>query len=62
MERVEIFTGVIGGKPVAGRPRSAAVLWEIETVVEIPGGWERAERIRSGVPLGATLVGGHVWR
>jgi len=31
MERVEIFVGVMGGKPAAGSPRSAAVWWKAET-------------------------------
>jgi len=31
IERVEMFAGVMGEKPAAGRPRSAAVLWKIET-------------------------------
>ena len=31
MERVEIFAGVMGGKPAAGSPRSAAVWWKSET-------------------------------
>ena len=26
-----MFAGVMGGKPVAGSPRSAAVWWKIET-------------------------------
>jgi len=31
IERVEMFAGVIGGKPAAGSPRLAAVWWKIET-------------------------------
>jgi len=31
MERVEILAGVMGGKPLAGRPMLAAVSWKSET-------------------------------
>ena len=31
MQMVEMFAGVMGGKPAAASPRSAAVSWKIET-------------------------------
>jgi len=31
MERVEMFAGVMGGKPAAGSPRSTVVWWNSET-------------------------------
>ena len=31
IDRVDMFAGVVGGKPAAGSPRSAAVLCKIET-------------------------------
>jgi len=31
MERVEMFAGVMGGKPAAGSPRSVVVWWKSET-------------------------------
>jgi len=37
-----MFAGVMGGKPAAGSPRSAAVWWEIETR------WSRFPAVRRG--------------
>jgi len=56
MERVEMLAGVMGGKPAAGSPRSAAVLWKSETR------WSRfpvAGRGESGA--GVAFLGGPPW-
>jgi len=56
MERVEMFAGVIGGKPAVGSHRSAAVLWKIETR------WARfpvAGRGERGA--GVVFLGGPPW-
>jgi len=42
IERVEMFAGVMGGKPTVGSPRSAAVWWKIETR------WSRFPVVESG--------------
>jgi len=50
MERVEMFAGVMGGKPAAGSPRSAAVWWKSETKwsrFPVAGRGERG----AGVPI-----------
>jgi len=63
MESVEMLAGMMGGKPRAGRPRLAAVLWKRETrrsrfpVAEWGKGGARREFSRGRLPNS----GGRPW-
>jgi len=57
MERVEMFAGVMGGKPAAGSPRSAAVWWKSESR------WSRFPVVGRGERgAGVPILEGPPWR